>query len=85
MIRVGDDKFGGLDGFARNTAFGESGREKRSGHAFAKTGNGVASARREFAEQESAVAEAIAFVQELLERADNAGASGVRTNQSRGR
>lgn len=85
MIGIGDDEFGGLDGFARSTAFGESGCEKRSGHAFAKTGNGIASARRDFAEQESAVAEAIAFLQELLERADNAGANGVRMNQGRGR
>ena len=63
VIGIGDNQFGGFDGFAANSQFAQGARDDRRGKAFAKAGNRVERARREFADQRSAFAETLRFAE----------------------
>ena len=61
MIGIGDDQFGGFDGFAAHAVFAQCAGYDRRGKAFAEAGNGVESARRELAEQRGTFAKPLCF------------------------
>ena len=57
VIRIGDNQFGGFDGFAAHAEFLEGARHHGRGEPFAEARDGVQSARRQFAQQRGAFAE----------------------------
>jgi len=69
VIGIGHDQFGRIQRFTQNSDFCERSRDQRGAQAFAEARNCVQSTRRQFAQEDGALAQTLTFGEEVVQLA----------------